>query len=385
MAADWTMLVYMAGDNNLDSVTTQYLDAMKVAKSADVNVLVQRDRLGRNTERIVAGDGNLKVDTLSVNVNFGEPASLTKFLTDGKAKFPNTNYVVVLLDHGLGWLDFPEVVARTNADLSSAEIKSNLIVARTMFHSAMVDAVTAIGEDFSNPTGKVDFLDNNELQTGLENALGGQTFAVVGCDACYMSMVEVAHQIRKCGDLFVASENRQELAAWPYATILPAFKAGLKAGDVAKIVVSQYGATVKGPNVLSAVKLGEMDFLAQALDELGKALMPTLKSGNFTPIENARFASAEFALYSYIDLVDFANNLMGELTADAGVVAAAQAVVKAVSNAVIENTPNAAAARAHGLAIYVPNASVDPKYAGLSLSNAAPNWHDFVVAYGDHF
>lgn len=46
---NWTVMVYMAGDNNLDSAGVVDLTEMKkVGSTKEINILVQFDREGRN-------------------------------------------------------------------------------------------------------------------------------------------------------------------------------------------------------------------------------------------------------------------------------------------------------------------------------------------------
>ena len=47
---------------------------------------------------------------------------------------------------------------------------------------------------------------------------------VLGCDACLMSMVEIAYELRGVADFLVASETEQPSQSWPYAPLLAALR-----------------------------------------------------------------------------------------------------------------------------------------------------------------
>src|SRR5205823_6865956 len=88
-------------------------------------------------------------------------------------------------------------------------------------HAALKTRAIAFDDDAK------DFLDNQELKRVLGEArkfLGGK-IAVIGMDACLMSMVEVAYQIRGAASVMVGSEQTEPGEGWPYDSILRALAA----------------------------------------------------------------------------------------------------------------------------------------------------------------
>jgi len=106
--AKWTVMVYMAGDNNLDSASLRDISEMaKVGSSKKVNILVQLDR-GKDllTRRfyITEGGGYEKdvVETFA-ETNTGDPKVLENFVLWAIEKYPARRYFLILWNHGGGW------------------------------------------------------------------------------------------------------------------------------------------------------------------------------------------------------------------------------------------------------------------------------------------
>jgi len=68
----------------------------------------------------------------------------------------------------------------------------------------------------------LDFLDNAKLQQAFREAeeQTRQKVSLIGMDACLMSMVEVAYQLRANANYMVGSQEVEPLSGWPYTAIL---------------------------------------------------------------------------------------------------------------------------------------------------------------------
>jgi hypothetical protein len=116
---DWTILVYMDADNNLELPGLLDLNEMEAAGSSEqVNVIVQIDRaLGESTldgdwsdtrRYRILGDGDrnlLNSEPLQSlgEQNMGDPQVLADFISWGIQSFPANRYALILWDHGAGW------------------------------------------------------------------------------------------------------------------------------------------------------------------------------------------------------------------------------------------------------------------------------------------
>ncbi|KPK75371.1 MAG: hypothetical protein AMJ89_04620, partial [candidate division Zixibacteria bacterium SM23_73] len=182
---DWTIMVYMDGDNNLSTAYWIVLNRMERAGSpANVNVVVLVDFknypvAGTYTIPLIQDNDWTRVRN-ATNVeekNMGDPATLSDFITWCEDNYPADKYMLVLKNHGAGWKG----------------------------HS--VDATSAN-----------DWMYMGETKTALSTE--GDTFDVVLFDQCLMGMVEVAYQIGANAKVMVASEEITYVDDIPYEKII---------------------------------------------------------------------------------------------------------------------------------------------------------------------
>ena len=106
--AQWTWLVYMAGDNNLQGAGRDDLAEMKRVGSTDqVNVIVQFDTEENKTTRYRVEKNKLKSLQRMPGVDCGNPKVLTGFIQWGIKNFPAKHYLVDIWNHGGGWENLP--------------------------------------------------------------------------------------------------------------------------------------------------------------------------------------------------------------------------------------------------------------------------------------
>lgn len=127
--AAWTFMVYVAGDNDLESYALADLNEMEfVGSTTDVNVVAQIDRSAQydssngnwtGTRRLFI---NLDTDLTQLasevvqeldETNTGDPATLADFATWAITTYPAQHYALVIWDHGGSWLG---VAADESAD-----------------------------------------------------------------------------------------------------------------------------------------------------------------------------------------------------------------------------------------------------------------------------
>src|SRR5262245_25010890 len=107
----WNVMVYLAGDNNLDSAGVADLQEMKTIGSTDqVAIVAQFDRSGarRTTNRYVLQKGSTLAEDLVTSLgetNTGDPAVLRDFVTWAVTTQPARHYMLVIWNHGSGWDD----------------------------------------------------------------------------------------------------------------------------------------------------------------------------------------------------------------------------------------------------------------------------------------
>ncbi len=124
----WTIMVYMAADNDLSMYTFIDLNEMISSINDDANVtiiaLCDQDEnsdtklhkiKSYSTEQLF--DPTLGVTSNSSELNMGDPQTLSKFIDFCKNNYPADNYALVLWNHGGGWRNkMPQKISSYNLE-----------------------------------------------------------------------------------------------------------------------------------------------------------------------------------------------------------------------------------------------------------------------------
>ncbi len=402
--AEWTVLLYMAGDNSLEGAGFQDLEEVKRGlqglspeKRATLHVVAQFDTVGdRGTLRYhLTADGALEEDQVGevlAEVNTGDPQNLVDFIRWGVRTYPAQKYALVIWNHGNGWddTDIYASLRETARRVTAADPRVRSTVAATRFNRALFAATlrrlsetatiqpeTMRGILYDDTS--MDFVDNQELATALRQGLqeaGLERFDLLGFDACLMSMVEVAYQVRLAARVVIGSQAEEPAAGWDYQHFVQALPGhGVEA--VARATVRRFREahdqgrfSLHDEITQSAISTAGLSALVQAVDRLAHLLLCNLHHRPvFEAVDLAREQAERFRNRSrdYLDLVDFVNRLaeqpdvpaaiseaarrVAELAQPGGPVVLANEAVRAQTNMPI---------RAHGLSIYFPRAGLDP-------------------------
>jgi hypothetical protein len=391
----WTVMVYMAGDNSLDPEGVQDLKEMKQVGSTDqVNVIAEFDRAAGHAAwryyvrkgGVVTGDA---VASLG-EVNTGDPKFLMDFIHWGIKNYPAQHYLLVLWNHGQGWDDtdiYADERYRGLRRLASGLIRHALF--RTPVRAALNKARTdkearAILLDDNAK----DFLDNQEMKKVLADTakLLKRRLDILGMDACLMSMAEVGYQMRDSAAYTVGSEQTEPGEGWPYSTILGALtkNPAMTPKDVSEMIVQKYLDSYGNSDgvTYSACDLSMAGELASAVAALAKSLKASLaNTASRQRILAVRNQTQSYEVQDNIDLVDFCT-LLAKAGAEPAVAKACQGVIKAVKSdyVIAQGYKGAAVKHSNGLAIYFPTQSVSPLYPGLDFSKKT-GWDGFLAAF----
>jgi len=416
---EWTVMVYLAGDNDLDEAgVTDLKEMKKVGSTPEIDVVAQVDRFGGGhaTKRYHLRKGTqLESDTEESlgETNMGDPKVLEDFLRWGMQKYPARRFLVVLWNHGSGWDD--EDIYRTArgsglgirrrgevVDPSSAGAGGTTSVRRlrtvgtkrfrrALFEPSIARAIQpgdnnrAIAFDDTSK----DFLDNIEMKKVLSRITDefGRPIDILGMDACLMSMAEVAYQIRETALVTVGSEEVEPSDGWPYDTILEELAANpqMTPENLGEVIVKNYLAAYgDDANVTQAsCDLAKCGALAQSVDRLAKAMASELSERSvFQAILESRSQVQSYDVAEYVDLYNFCELLVekippGDLrTATEGVLDAirepAFVLTSGYKGRDMENS--------NGVAIYFPVRKISPLYETLDFAKDTA-WHDFLQAY----
>ncbi|MFW6366626.1 MAG: clostripain-related cysteine peptidase, partial [Spirochaetota bacterium] len=218
----WTLMVYMAADNDLEpQVLSDTLEMVNgytehddltvilLVDRADSSVIGNTDEPGifgenfsdtrmyrltsEGVERISGGAEFPEITQTSVyEANTGDAQNLKKFIRSVKAQYPADKYGLILWNHGAG----PRSIGSVDVRFDTRDIG---------FDSGSDEDSLFIGEisDVLGAEESVDFL---------------------GFDACLMGSVEIAYQFRRgSGDfsahIMVASPDREWFKGWDYEAV----------------------------------------------------------------------------------------------------------------------------------------------------------------------
>lgn len=336
---EWTILVYLDGDNNLEGAgIDDFLEMSSVGSTADVNIVVQFDRISgydtsydnwTSTKRFYITNGMTPAAANAVmdlgEANMGDPATLVDFVNWAKTNYPAQRYALILWNHGGGWRKSKEEMWKDFTENKKKEL---------IFKAVCWD-----------DTDGGDCLYMAEVKGALNSSGGAH---LIGFDACLMGLTEVAYEIRDYGQVMVGSEETEPWDGWPFDTILSDLTSNptWTAAQLGSVIVDRYYESYGNGETQSAIDLSNMNTLAGTIS-------------NFAQILIDYWDSDEEAVRS-----------------------AAGDVMTDITNTVINDKHGSSYPGAHGLAIYFPENSVSGDYNGTIID--FPNdtqWEEFLAEF----
>lgn len=411
----WTVMVYLAGDNDLDGAGVGDLKEMKkVGSKNGVNIIAQFDRIGKKgtTKRyFIRPGGVLDADIVKDlgEINTGDPKVLIDFILWGAENYPAEHYLVVVWNHGAGWDDeniyrlartIKMGISRKSQSISDTDFgaKSTIPFAsmraiesrrmrRAVFSTSIEKALTTRAIAFDDDAG--DFLDNIELKKVFSavTAKLGRKLDIVGMDACLMNMVEVQYQLKDEALFCVGSEEVEPGDGWPYDTVLAALaaKPSMTPEAVSKMIVDKYLKSYKASDSVtqSACDITKSPKVAAAIDGLATSLI----KGSVSPavrmaVIQARSKAQAYYTPEYLDLADFCA-LLGLSTTNKEIKAACAAVIDSLTNkgmVVKSGHKGDTVKNSHGVSIYFPTKKISPLYRKLDFVKKT-KWGEFLKGY----
>lgn len=327
-SAQWTFMVFLNADNNLESAgISDFLEMAQVGSDEKINIVVQFDRTPGESSAygdwtaakrfLVARDMTPTAENALADlgeINMGAQATLTDFVQWARSAYPAQKYALVLWNHGSGW----------------------------RVREAPASPLKGVSyDDTSN-----DHLSIAEVRQALAAAGGGVD--LIGFDACLMNMVEVAYDMRDQGEVMAGSEETEPNDGWPYETILADLAANplMDAAGLGAVITDRYWESYGELYPFSSLDLSVFNDFASELDA-------------------------------------FADALMDHWQDDVAAVTAASANMRAaVESVVLSNRGGLYNPNARGLAIYFPKSGPLASYSAANLQVVADaRWRDFLTAF----
>ena len=346
----WTVMVYMDGDNNVESYALKDLEEMKLTgSSTDVNIVVLLDTLSGPANLLYVNKGSTTTLAAWGEVNMGDPATMTRLITDAKTLYPADKYSLVVWDHGGG--------------------------------------IMGICWD---DTSASDRLTMAELRSGI--AGGNTVFDVIVLNACVMATAEVAHQVTGYADYVIFSQENMYALGFPYDQVAadleaqPTMDGRTMALMMAQDYTDYYISIGYSGVTISVYDMAQLTTVANAVKAFASAQVSTM-STNYKAFMKIRHSVPD--PNNQADLVTYAQLVAASADITSTTVkTTAGAVVTAVNAAIIYEWHSDDVTEENGLGIWFPTKSVT-YYWGASLEtmyrampfSAASGWADFLDSY----
>jgi hypothetical protein len=374
-------MVYLAGDNNLTPemvLAMQDMLAEPLPEGDKIVVQFDPSGIGLATQRCdsslaVPGkplEAYLDTSYTGAETNTGDARTLADFIEWAiKGTDHDSQYLLILAGHGSGTTEDFLMKDETSADaLTIPELKEALRVA----------------------------------QKAIRTHTGGNKsrIDIVGLDACYMAMGEVAYEIRDYADVLIGAEGPEPAYGWPYRRILARAKklaadeasanadGGLHGSHIdrdvlAKTIVREYVrfyadhdrfAGVSAD--LAAIDLRRIEGVRTRFEQLVRGLEAPGRMGH-DRLLLAHWYAQTYKFEQYVDLKDLCGQL-AEASQEHAVASQARAVVDAIDDCIIlSGCTGFAYQHSWGLSIYFPWGFVSPDYRKLAFPDET-GWYRFL-------
>jgi hypothetical protein len=414
--ASWTWMIYLATHNNAAGVGAESVALMRgsivglpaAPEGGAVRVLVQQATPERTTRHILGASPEIAADL--GQIDSGAPESLLEFVRWATQTAPAKRYALVLWSHGSGWSPSEMVQVAQSAPAPVPVTEGELKQRGASDTAGQVFFTSSLRELLGQPTpgeraiafddGSGHSLDAIELGRVVAQAARelGRPLDLVGMNACQMSSVEVAYQLRGSAEVYVASEEDMPVHGWPYNEIFARLAAepAMDAATLGKLVVERYcgffranplpwgqGGLPAGVT-LSAIRLDGIPRLASAAQALATTLRDQIASAS-DAVWAAHGQAHKFKFQLY-DLASFCRALAAQADTPA-VASAARDALAALEDAALllaRDQVGAAYDDTGGLTTYLlpPGAGrpLSPYYAQTAYAQET-KWGEFLAAY----
>lgn len=434
----WTVMIYLAGDNNLSTECMFALTEMKEAvfDANEINVIAQFDPsdpyLPAHRYEI---NRSKKSDSLYTDiidraryhkgkgeVNFKRESNKAKSLAEARRLARKAG--VKLLEKASLTTAKSSKVVTDDTDTGSPVTLYNFISFCLQEYEAEHYMVVLSGHaggterDYllkdESSAGSLTFNELKQVFKRVKKDRRGKLIDIIGMDNCLMSMAEICYELRGLAEIVVGCESFSPASGWPYRQILERLRhdfvnPGLGErqsvnAEAAKAIVEEYvnyysTYWIAGLSVTqSALNLKKVDGLHREVNKLAQAMEKELvkESGNQTAtrkppkqrsFENslllAHWEAQSYNGEQFIDLYDFCDCLENRVESRA-VAAQCRRVKEFINSEFVLKSCYCGSTYqySYGVSMYFPWAHVAPSYWNLDFVNDAKDgWGSFLKTY----
>ena len=403
----WTLMVYIAADNDLFYFAWNNIRQLAQSASPQVNIIVYLSEPGQHKKTQIYLIEKNKATLLNKDnqekLNSGDPQTLIGFCNWVIQNFPAENYFLDLWNHGTGCADVrykainPTSLFVFNPSTLMLELDRNIRYL-DMLNQVQIDKIQR-GICFDDTYKS--YLNNQDLEYALSvicaEGLQGKKLSIIGMDACLMAMVEIANICKKYAHIMVASQEVELGQGWKYDAALEPFLKGLAVSkeEFAKHLVKAYKDTysnITSDFTLSATILDNFQAIEENINRVATLLLECL--------QNQRGQSVKYIIRqcrrhicfeepSYIDLVSFYKRLVSNidkfvLQNNHHLVAQLKNTlekgIKLVGENILANANGSNLNHANGLSIYFPEQNMLNSYQKTEFAQTN-QWYNLITHY----
>jgi Clostripain family len=365
----WTILVYLAADNNLyDPFSFNNIKQLQNIGTNDlVNILIYyckhphgQQKVG---QRIIVYQDRLEIVQTDINADSGSEKTALDACIWACTDFPSEHVAVVFWDHGSGVLN-----------------------------------PTKRGVCFDDTTGNylTDINLKNILNVMSTKYLNCKKVDIVGFDACLMAGLEFFSTLSPFADYVIASEETIPGAGWDYTHSFGALaKGSVTPNQLARNCVNAYNRAYESSDTsytLSAIKSSIMEYLAKNVDDVAKTVMTMLDQQHNSSVtmllkkSSALKICIRFEEQDYADLRSLYTNMLKnidtiELQDQQQTTLWKDNFRKLLTNGLllmkrctIAQAYSEDYALSGGISIYYPLGKIHPSYKTLDWTLRHPSW-----------
>lgn len=319
-----TLIIYMAGDNDLESYAIENLKSMEHAKFRNINVLALVDRAEGydetngnwtdtrllkithdktegnylTSERLDCPPLGISADK-ETELDMGNYLVLQKLLKFAETEFKSEQYALIIWGHGTGWRY--EKVLKTE--------KSRAV---------------AIDDKTDS------FMSVSELGKALQNSHLG----VIGFDTCFGGVIENVYELKDCAEFTVASPGVTPASGWNYKYLLERLsECDFSAETIAEIMKESSSART------TKIKNSEVQELKENIEEFSKNLSARIENTEDKDFVLKKIFNSKSYSYNvypcdmYLDVYSLAECFVSDESNDLS--ASAKKLCNAVNNAAV--------------------------------------------------
>jgi hypothetical protein len=356
---EWTFIVFLNADNNLESYGYYDLEEMAAAGSTDsVNIVALFDTYDGPANKIyVTQDGYDVIEPMG-EIDMSDWSVMADFGVWAVQNYPARHYAFIMWDHGAGWKsaepDKPLFKGFSNDDHGSND---EILISNGDYAQALAIITEEVG-------GKIDIL---------------------GFDACLMGMWEVAEASAPYGNYLVASSETEPVDGWSYDDFLVPLvnDPTMSAEELGASIVDTYYAETTENSTQSLIDLNTMDDLASKMTSFANSLMSHTQM--YSSFADAREDTQQYYYFDeYRDLTHFAMNISEIASIPRDLAGATNQLLVQLETTIVHSKAQTSHPNAYGLSIYFPdpNSYVESEYVDVgAVWSVRTTWDDFLSSF----